>query len=461
MISKESLKRHGYNLNTAYEAVFINKFRSILTALGIIFGVAAVIAMMAIGNGAQQEILEQMKMVGVNNIVISPVADLSYQTDGSGEGDAGGEGNESAVSPTKFSPGLSMMDVESIREIIPGIERISPEVVYTAYVIKDGVRRSAKFSGVVPDFFEVFGLELQEGKFFNEHQVKNGARVCVIGPEVKSRFFKTENPLNKMIKCGGIWLKVIGVLKSRMVSETATKDLGVSEFSNTIFTPINTLLLRYKDRSQVQPDNGEDSFMFFGDFAMSSSADQDALQSHQLDKIIVQMNNSDYLSETAAIINRMLLRRHNDKKDFEVKVPELLLKQEQRTKDIFNIVLGAIASISLIVGGIGIMNIMLASVMERIREIGVRMAIGARRSDIVFQFIAEATIISVSGGFIGIILGVVLARLITQFAGILTIVSPMSIFISFGVSATVGIVFGLMPARKASRQDPVTSLRHD
>jgi putative ABC transport system permease protein len=461
MISKESLKRHGYNLNTAYEAVFINKFRSILTALGIIFGVAAVIAMMAIGNGAQQEILEQMKMVGVNNIVISPVADLSYQTDGSGEGDAGGEGNESSVSPTKFSPGLSMMDVESIREIIPGIERISPEVVYTAYVIKDGVRRSAKFSGVVPDFFEVFGLELQEGKFFNEHQVKNGARVCVIGPEVKSRFFKTENPLNKMIKCGGIWLKVIGVLKSRMVSETATKDLGVSEFSNTIFTPINTLLLRYKDRSQVQPDNGEDSFMFFGDFAMSSSADQDALQSHQLDKIIVQMNNSDYLSETAAIINRMLLRRHNDKKDFEVKVPELLLKQEQRTKDIFNIVLGAIASISLIVGGIGIMNIMLASVMERIREIGVRMAIGARRSDIVFQFIAEATIISVSGGFIGIILGVVLARLITQFAGILTIVSPMSIFISFGVSATVGIVFGLMPARKASRQDPVTSLRHD
>jgi putative ABC transport system permease protein len=144
-----------------------------------------------------------------------------------------------------------------------------------------------------------------------------------------------------------------------------------------------------------------------------------------------------------------------------VKVPELLLKQEQRTKDIFNIVLGAIASISLIVGGIGIMNIMLASVMERIREIGVRMAIGARRSDIVFQFIAEATIISVTGGFIGIILGVALARLIMQFAGILTIVSPMSIFISFGVSATVGIVFGLMPARKASRQDPVTSLRHD
>lgn len=460
MINKESLKRHGYNLNTAYEAVFINKFRSILTALGIIFGVAAVIAMMAIGNGAQQEILEQMKMVGVNNIVIIPVAELSHQT-GQNEGGAESESEESRMGPSKFSPGLSMMDVKSIKEIIPDIDHISPEVVFTAYVIKDGVRRSATFSGVLPDFFEVFALELEEGKFFNEHQVKNGKAVCIIGPEVKSRFFKTENPINKKIKCGGIWLTVVGVLKSRLVSKAATKDLGVSEFSNTIFTPINTMLLRYKDRSQVQPDDGGSTFIIIDNFAMSASANQAALQNNQLDKIIVQMKNSDHLSETAIIINRMLLRRHNGKKDFEVKVPELLLKQEQRTKDIFNIVLGAIASISLIVGGIGIMNIMLASVMERIREIGVRMACGARRSDIVFQFLAEATIISISGGFIGIVLGVVLARMIMQFADILTIVSPMSIILSFGVSATVGIVFGLMPARKASRQDPVTSLRHD
>ena len=173
------------------------------------------------------------------------------------------------------------------------------------------------------------------------------------------------------------------------------------------------------------------------------------------------MTNSDQLSETAAIISRMLIRRHNGNEDFEIKVPELLLKQEERTKDIFNIVLGAIASISLIVGGIGIMNIMLASVMERIREIGVRMAIGARKSDIVFQFVSEATIISITGGFIGVLLGLILAKVIMEVTGILTIVSGLSILISFGVSATVGIVFGLMPARKAASQDPVTSLRHD
>lgn len=458
MINETWFKRHIHNLNAAFEAVFLNKFRSILTALGIIFGVAAVIAMMAIGNGAQQEILEQMKMVGVNNIVISTRVDMQQQSQ---QGSSDDESSQQATDSKKqFSPGLSLLDANSIRQIIPGIERVSPEVVYTATVIKDGERREAKFSGVTPDFFQVFSLELAEGKMFNEHQMTNGAPVCIIGPEIKSRFFKTENPIDKKIKCGGVWLTVVGVLKSRYISKNATQDLGVSEFNNTIFAPINTLLLRYKDRSQATSSN-EDMFFSFGDFAISSSSSSGTDSKNQLDKIVVQMTNSDQLSETAAIISRMLIRRHNGNEDFEIKVPELLLKQEERTKDIFNIVLGAIASISLIVGGIGIMNIMLASVMERIREIGVRMAIGARKSDIVFQFVSEATIISITGGFIGVLLGLILAKVIMEVTGILTIVSGLSILISFGVSATVGIVFGLMPARKAASQDPVTSLRHD
>ncbi len=458
MINETWFKRHIHNLNAAFEAVFLNKFRSILTALGIIFGVAAVIAMMAIGNGAQQEILEQMKMVGVNNIVISTRVDMQQQSQ---QGSSDDESSQQATDSKKqFSPGLSLLDANSIRQIIPGIERVSPEVVYTATVIKDGERREAKFSGVTPDFFQVFSLELAEGKMFNAHQMTNGAPVCIIGPEIKSRFFKTENPIDKKIKCGGVWLTVVGVLKSRYISKNATQDLGVSEFNNTIFAPINTLLLRYKDRSQATSSN-EDMFFSFGDFAISSSSSSGTDSKNQLDKIVVQMTNSDQLSETAAIISRMLIRRHNGNEDFEIKVPELLLKQEERTKDIFNIVLGAIASISLIVGGIGIMNIMLASVMERIREIGVRMAIGARKSDIVFQFVSEATIISITGGFIGVLLGLILAKVIMEVTGILTIVSGLSILISFGVSATVGIVFGLMPARKAASQDPVTSLRHD
>jgi putative ABC transport system permease protein len=458
MIKFHPFKRYGHNLNSAFDAVFINKFRSILTALGIIFGVAAVISMMAIGNGAQQEILEQMKMVGVNNIVITPKAELQQ---GSSQSSTDSESEQGQEGQKDYSPGLTMMDVESIKAIIPEIERISPEAVYTTFVIKDGERRQAQFTGVTPDFFSVFSLELEEGKMFNEQQVTNGSPVCIIGPDIKAKFFKKENPIGKKIKCGGIWLTVVGVLKSRLISEKASQNLGVSEFNNTVFAPISTMLLRYMDRSQSSGNEGDDNFMVFGDFAISSSSGQVGAQTNQLDKIIVQMKSSDKLSETAEIINRMLVRRHNGKSDFEIKVPELLLKQEQRTKDIFNIVLGAIASISLIVGGIGIMNIMLASVMERIREIGVRMAIGARKNDIIFQFVSEATIISITGGFIGIILGVILARVIMEATGILTIISGMSIFISFGVSASVGIIFGLMPARKAAQQDPVTSLRHD
>ena len=233
--------------------------------------------------------------------------------------------------------------------------------------------------------------------------------------------------------------------------------------NRTVFTPIKTLLLRYKDRSLINQAalNSTSMFFFGGGSMMVSSNEGGGGDENQLDKIVVQVKESSQLGSTAKLLKKMLERRHQGVEDFEIKVPELLLKQEQKTKDIFNIVLGAIAGISLIVGGIGIMNIMLASVLERIREIGVRRAIGATKRDIVFQFLAEATFISITGGFIGIILGVAMAKVITMTTDILTIISPWSIIISFGVAASVGIIFGWLPARKASEQDPVESLRHD
>jgi putative ABC transport system permease protein len=182
---------------------------------------------------------------------------------------------------------------------------------------------------------------------------------------------------------------------------------------------------------------------------------------HQLDRIVVQVEETEQLNPSTEVLSRMMLRRHQNVKDFEITVPELLLKQQQRTKDIFNIVLGAIASISLVVGGIGIMNIMFASVMERIKEIGTRMAIGAKKMDIVVQFLSEAILISVTGGFIGVFIGIVLAKMINQIAGILTIVSPFSVVIAFGVSAAVGVIFGYSPAKRASERDPIESLRYE
>ncbi len=257
------------------------------------------------------------------------------------------------------------------------------------------------------------------------------------------------------------------MLENRAFKVDENRELGVSDYSDQIYAPIQTVLLRYRDRSFVNEatlrQEGTSMMIFDGGFAsISGSSDGDGAESrNQLDKIVVQVDDSGQLDATAAAVRKMLMRRHQEVEDFRVSVPELLLKQEQRTKDIFNIVLGVIAGISLIVGGIGIMNIMLASVMERTKEIGIRRATGATRRDVVFQFLSEAIIISVTGGVIGIALGVIFAVMITRTTGILTIVTPVSIIVSFGVSAFIGILFGYMPARRASDQDPVESLRYE
>ena len=458
------LERYIYIFNIALEAVFLNKFRSILTALGIIFGVAAVITMMAIGNGAKKEILDQMKLVGVNNIVISPKPDKPKST-------ASQSSNESSQSQEqqtdknkgKFSPGLSLKDAEAIKIIIPTVSTVSPEVIYETDIVKDGIKTTAKFTGVTPDFFRIFALELQEGDMFNDEQLREGKAVCIIGPVLKSKFFPTENAVGKDIKCGPIWLRVIGVLKKREISQSSIDNLGVSDYNNSIYAPIQTLLRRYRDRSMITASSLHGGTTY-SDGWMTMSMDNESSTekgTNQIDKIVVQVSESEQIGPTVEILKKMMVRRHAGVEDVEIKVPELLLKQEQRTKDIFNIVLGAIASISLLVGGIGIMNIMLASVMERIKEIGIRQAIGATKRDIVLQFLMEATLLSITGGLIGIILGLALSKIIMELTGILTIVSLGSIIISFGVSASVGIIFGYMPSQRAAKQDPVESLRHE
>lgn len=440
------------NLSVAFEAVVANKVRSFLTALGIIFGVAAVIAMLAIGNGAQQEILNQIKLVGVNNIVIEPIIEqteeeISVQT-GSAKADK-----------RKFTPGLTLEDARSIARILPGIEAISPEIVLETYVIRNGIRRSAKLVGVDPAYFNLSSFELNEGAIFNPEQIKMGTRVCVIGKSVKAKFFADADPVGKMIKVGPHWLKVIGVLKERLYSQKSLDNLGLRDFNMDIYTPVQTVLVNYRNRAALTETQIQKANQSNGDEENKSSQTNDNY--HQLDKLTVQVENSENLAETAEVISRMLKRRHYEVVDFEVTVPELLLKQQQRTNDIFNLVLGAIAGISLLVGGIGIMNIMLASVMERIKEIGLRISLGAKKSDVVNQFLFEAVMISISGGIIGVILGVVFAVLVSAFAEIPTIISGISIVISFGVAATVGLIFGIAPARKAANQDPITSLRHE
>jgi putative ABC transport system permease protein len=456
-------ERYIYILNIAWEAVFINKFRSMLTALGIIFGVAAVIAMMAIGRGAQKEILDQMKLVGVNNIVISFKTEKSKSTAKSDNSTQSQTKDDSeSKEAKKFSPGLTLLDAVSIKNIIPTVDKVCPEVIYEMDVIRGGKKSTINVTGVTPDFFSVFNLDLVEGEMFNEEQLKEGKPVCIIGPTIKSHFFSGENPIGKEIKCGPVWLTVTGVLRNREVNQQALENLGISDYNNTIYAPIKTLLLRDKDRSVVNKNSLQNQqVIYFSGGAMVTDNQTDNTSRNQVDKIVVQVKESRMVRPTTEILKRIMLRRHAGVDDVEIKVPELLLKQEERTRDIFNMVLGAIASISLLIGGIGIMNIMLASVMERIKEIGIRQAIGATKRDIILQFLTEATMISITGGLIGIVVGIVLSRLIMGLTAIPTIVSLWSVVISFGVSATVGIAFGFMPARRASQQEPVASLRHE
>jgi putative ABC transport system permease protein len=448
--------RYFHDILIAIESIMANQLRSMLTALGIIFGVAAVITMLAIGRGAQQEILDQIKMVGVNNIMITPVFDIS-------EGEAA-DGNGGDKQAQKFSPGLTLKDVEAIQEVLPTLRTASPEIELNSYVIQGGKRATAKLLGISNEYFEIFNLPLQEGAFFNEYQEENGIPVCVIGANIKKKFFSKETPIGKYIKFDKVWLKIVGVLEKNDVNLTRFENIGVNVMNDNIYVPVKTMLMRYQNRALVASRiKGSEGISFFGmGFAFSMSREKSSSSNyHQLDRIIVQVSESAELSPSTELLARLMLRRHEEVKDFEITVPELLLKQEQRTKDVFNIVLGAIASISLLVGGIGIMNIMFASVMERIKEIGTRLAIGAQKKDIVVQFLAEAVLISVIGGLLGVIIGIVASLLITKFADILTIVTPLSVVISFVVSASVGVIFGYSPAKRASERDPIESLRYE
>lgn len=444
--------RQKNNLAIATEALLANKYRSMLTALGIIFGVAAVIAMLAIGNGARQEILEQIRLVGVNNIVVKSVFEQSDSP------------ADDKTQTARFSRGLHLSDAQAIAAHIPSVVAVSPEIVYETEIIREGAKRSSRVVGVTPAYFGISNLPLSEGQLFTQLQLDKGEAVCIIGNTIARRFFNTEPALGGYLKAGNQWLKVVGVLQETAVSEKAIENLGIRDYNADVYVPIKTALARYINRASVHAGKADNVVVFDGGMAISDEEEGGKKQKqnyHQLDRLVVQVSESEQVSPTSDVLLRMLTRRHNEVVDFEVSIPEQLLKQQQRTKDIFNLVLGAIAGISLLVGGIGIMNIMLASVLERTREIGTRRALGATRDDIIWQFMFEAVLISLGGGLLGVFLGIAMAYAIEWFTDIRTILSAFSMLLSFGVSAAVGLIFGITPARRAAAANPIESLRYE
>ena len=455
-LRREFVAHVGFSMRTAVEAVQHNKLRASLTSLGILFGVASVIAMLAIGKGAEREILEQMRLLGSNNVMITPLVE---QHEGPAE-------EESGKKVTKFSPGLTYADAQAIARVVPGVEVTSAEVVLNTSLTREGRRRSGKLVGVDTTYFRLTNLALASGATFTPQQVEQGLPIAIIGHGVRTRFFTTEDPIGRPLKVGETWVTVVGVLQDRRLTQQTAQRLGIRDANMDVYVPVRTVLVRFRNRAQLTQQDIEQAAravtVTTSDQQQESEEQrQERTNRNQLDRIIVRVTESRYVSSVADVLQRMLTRRHNTVIDFEINVPEMLLRQEQRTKTIFNVVLGAIASISLVVGGIGIMNIMLASVLERIREIGVRRAMGATQKDILFQFLSEAVLISVAGGVAGILVGAGLSMGIEKFAGITTIVSLLSVIVAFGVSFTVGLAFGIVPAYRAARQDPVVCLRYE
>jgi putative ABC transport system permease protein len=445
----------AFSTRTALEAVAHNRLRAALTSLGILFGVASVIAMLAIGKGAEREILEQMRLLGTNNVVVTPLVEQE-------EGEAKEDDRKEAK---RFTPGLTYADAQALATV-PSVEAMSAEIVLNSLFSREGRRRSGKLVGVDTAYFRMLNLGLAQGGWFAERHVAEGSAVAIIGHGVRARFFTTEDPIGRALKVGGAWVTVVGVLADRQVSAGASDRLGIRDANMDVYIPVTTMLRRFRDRTIVTKQDIEMASRQFVAVSADSAAEteeqrRERTNYHQLDRVVVRVADTRTIGSVANVAQRMLLRRHNNVTDFEVTVPELLLKQEQRTRTIFNVVLGAIASISLIVGGIGIMNIMLASILERIREIGVRRAMGATQTNILAQFLTEAVLISVAGGVAGIIAGAAFSVAIEQFAGIETLVSAVSVIVAFGVSCTVGLVFGIVPAHRAAKQDPITCLRYE
>ena len=400
-----------------------HKLRTILTMLGIIFGVAAVIAMLSIGEGAKQESLEQIRQMGISNIIVQ-------HWDKSEEG----EGEEETDTGQNRSSGLSWADSRAVAEIVPMAEYVSPQRELQIKVQAGSSTFRTMVVGTTPDYLTVLNARMASGVFFTEDDMRESRRVCVLGADAKRALFFFDDPLGKRVKIRSQWFTVIGVLEDK--GAAGGKIGGVLEVRNTdedIYVPLLTILRRFHWESGQA----------------------------ELTQITIKVRDPEQLNETARIIRAIVNRRHRGVEDFKIAIPEELLRQSQRTQQIFNVVMGCIAGISLVVGGIGIMNIMLASVLERTREIGIRRALGARRRDILAQFLVESVLVSMIGGLIGVFLGYAMPQIITLYAGWPTIVQMWTILLAFSVSAAVGIGFGIYPARQAARLNPIDALRYE
>jgi len=413
--------RYLPDLGLGFQNLLLHKLRSLLTMLGMIFGVAAVIAMLSIGAGARQQAMAFIEQLGVRNLIVEAHEAGSWQD---------------LQEVRKVSPGLTLRDLRVIRATANDIvESTARKRFIPTKLLPKPEGDLPQVYGIEPNYKKIAGLRLVSGRFFDAQEAGSAANVAVLGEAAKAELFTQDDPVGKYIKVNEQWLHVIGVVGPQMSSSGNIEGVSSQDLNNLIYVPLNTAILRLEDTRSGLKD--------------------------EIDGIYLQLASAEDSPSTAEMVRGVLNVSHRGRSDFSILVPAELLAEQKRTQRVFNLVMVAIASISLLVGGIGIMNIMLANILERTREIGVRRAIGARRSDVVRQFLVEAVLISFVGGMLGIVLGMTMSKTIAVLAGWSTVTSISSIALSFTFSVSVGLIFGLYPAMKAAKLDPVEAIRYE
>jgi putative ABC transport system permease protein len=413
--------RYLPDIGLGLQNLLLHKLRSLLTMLGMIFGVAAVIAMLSIGAGARQQAMAFIEQLGVRNLIVEARESASW---------------DDLQKVRKSSPGLTLQDFRVIRASANNTVEATPRKRFIpSKVLPKPQGDIPVVYGVDPSYKRIANLRIVGGRFFDDDEAGRALPVAVLGEAAKTVLFGQDEAVGKYVKVNEQWLHVVGIVGPQLSAGGAIEGVPSQDLNNLIYVPLNTAMLRMEDNRSDMKD--------------------------EIDGIYLQLADANESPNTAEIVRGVLNVSHHGMGDFSIMVPAELLSEQKRTQRVFNLVMVAIASISLLVGGIGIMNIMLANILERMREIGVRRALGARRKDIVRQFLVEAVLISFLGGMLGIFLGMTMSRVIAVLAGWSTVTSVSSILLSFVFSVSVGLIFGLYPAMKAARLDPVEAIRYE
>ena len=421
VFSSRTYSQFLVDFSLGFENLMMHKLRSLLTMLGMIFGVAAVIAMLSIGAGARAQVMALIEQMGVRNVIVEAREANAW---------------EDMQKVRKISLGLTLRDFRVIQSNVNGVVQGTARKRFTpGRMIPKPQPDMPVVYGVSPNYQQIENLKVVTGRFFDDSENNRAAPVAVLGQGAKASLFGQTEAVGQYVKVNEAWFHVIGVVGPQLSAQTSIESLPAQDLNNLIYVPLYAAMFRLEDSRSNLKD--------------------------EIDGIYLQMATAPDTMPAADVVRSLLNIAHRDAGDFSVIAPAELLAQQQRTQHIFDLVMVAIASISLLVGGIGIMNIMLAAILERTREIGVRRALGARQRDVIRQFLVEAVLISLMGGLIGIAFGFGISRLIAWLAGWSTVTTAGSILLAFAFSVSVGLLFGIYPARQAARLDPVEAIRYE